>query len=139
MKKAIIYWSGTGNTKIMAEAIEQGAISAGDEAILKSVDAASYEDVAWADILFLGCSSMGAEVLEEVEMEPFVEGLSDKVKDKAVYLFGSYGWGNGEWMADWEQRMKDYGARLMDDGLIINETPDAGGIEVCKEFGKKGR
>ncbi len=137
MKKVVIvYWSGSGNTKMMAEAIESGAKEAGADVKLFEVSEASVADVENADVAVLGCPSMGAEVLEEDVMEPFVESLDGHVGGKDMALFGSYGWGNGEWMDDWGERMEGYGASLVVDSLIINETPDDDGIEQCKELGK---
>lgn len=131
----IIYWSGTGNTEAMANAIAEGAKSADAEVKLMEVDKASLDDAKNADVLIMGCPSMGSEVLEEDEMEPFVESLEGNVDGKAVALFGSYGWGSGEWMADWDERMQGYGAKLVCESLIINETPDEAGLEDCKKFG----
>ena len=138
MKKVtIVFWSGTGNTEAMAEGIAEGVKEKGLEVKLLSVDKATTEDVKEADAIALGCPSMGAEVLEESEMEPFVESLSDVVAGKNLVLFGSYDWGDGEWMKDWEARMKGYGANLVEEGLIINLTPDEDGINDCKKLGEK--
>ncbi|ABR47327.1 flavodoxin [Alkaliphilus metalliredigens QYMF] len=139
MKKiTVIYWSGTGNTEMMAEAIAEGAKSNGAEVNLLNVANATKEDVFNADAVALGCSSMGAEVLEEEEMEPFVESLMDeRLKGKPVALFGSYDWGDGEWMRDWDGRMKEYGADLVREGLIIQLTPEDEGLEECRQLGKK--
>lgn len=139
MKKLmVIYWSGTGNTEKMAEAIAQGAKIDGVEVQLKNVRDASAEDVFGAEAVALGCPSMGAEELEDGEMEPFVESLnSEKIKDKPVVLFGSYDWGDGQWMRNWESRMKDYGANVIAEGLIVNSTPDASGLNQCRELGEK--
>lgn len=138
MKKVVvIYWSGTGNTEMMAKAIVEGAQEGGNEVKLLSVDQATLEDVNKADYVALGCPSMGAEVLEEVEMEPFVESLQSVITGKSVALFGSYDWGNGEWMKDWEKRMEDYGASLVAEGLILHLTPDDEGLKQCKELGAK--
>ncbi|MBF4694387.1 flavodoxin [Fusibacter ferrireducens] len=133
----VIYWSGSGNTKTMAEAICKGIEDAGEKVILKDVGSASIEDINSYSHIALGCPSMGAEVLEEVEMEPFIDSIQDLVKGKKILLFGSYGWGAGEWMRDWEERMRNYGADLIADGLIINETPDQSGLDECTEFGKQ--
>ncbi len=138
MKKlTVIYWSGTGNTEMMAEAIAEGAKAKGAEVVIKKVDEASVADVEAAEVVALGCPSMGAEVLEEEEMEPFVESIEAASKDKEMALFGSYGWGSGEWMDDWKERMEGYGAKLVADTLIINETPDDDGLNECKELGAK--
>ncbi len=138
MKKlTIIYWSGTGNTEMMAEAIAEGAKAKGAEVEIKKVEDASPADVEAAEVVALGCPSMGAEVLEEEEMEPFVESIEAASKDKEMALFGSYGWGSGEWMEDWKERMEGYGAKLVADTLIINETPDDDGLNECKELGAK--
>lgn len=138
MKKvAVIYWSGTGNTELMAEAVAEGAKREGTEVSLLAVADATEETIISADYIALGCPSMGNEVLEESEMEPFVASIEGVVKDKPIVLFGSYGWGNGEWMNDWAERMKEKGAKLISDGLIINEKPDEEGLSACRELGKK--
>ncbi len=133
---AIIYWSGTGNTETMANAIAEGAVEAGHQVTVKQVSEATVADVKEADVAVLGCPSMGDEVLEETEMEPFVDGLSGDVSGKSVALFGSYGWGSGEWMEEWEGQMRGFGAELVHESLILNETPDDVGITACKAFGK---
>ncbi len=132
----IIYWSGTGNTEAMAKAVEEGAKAAGASVKLLEVDEATLDDAKNADVLLMGCPSMGSEVLEEGSMEPFVESLEGNVDGKPVALFGSYGWGNGEWMEDWEERMQTYGANIVADSLIINETPDEAGLADCKALGE---
>ncbi|MFZ5969282.1 MAG: flavodoxin [Bacillota bacterium] len=135
-KTSIIYWSGTGNTEIMAEAIKEGASIEGNEVKLLRVEEASNNDVVEADAIALGCPSMGAEVLEESFMEPFVESLKDvDFSGKTVALFGSYDWGDGMWMREWVDRMKGYGANLVADGLIIHLTPDEAGLQECKDLG----
>ncbi len=135
-KTAIIYWSGTGNTETMANAIYEG-VSQKSEAKLFNVSEITAEAACEYDTLVLGCPSMGAEVLEEGEFEPFMEELDGKIQGKNIALFGSYGWGDGEWMRNWEERIKNDGANLVgDEGLIINETPDKTGIMTCVEFGK---
>ncbi len=132
---AVIYWSGTGNTEKMAELIVQG-IGDADEVVVKSVADATIDDVLNADKVVLGCPSMGDEVLEEDEMEPFVESICDKVSGKKMALFGSYDWGDGEWMRIWQPRMADAGAVMMSaEGLIVNNTPDDDDIN-CINFGK---
>jgi len=135
MKISVIYWSGTGNTEAMAKAVAEGAEAQGAAVTLLSVDQASLEDVVNADAIALGCPSMGAEVLEESEMEPFVESLEGKVNGKATVLFGSYDWGNGDWMKDWEGRMDGYGAKVIGEGLIVNLTPADSDLEDCRNLG----
>lgn len=139
MKKiSIIYWSGTGNTQKMAEAIADGAKNDGNEVKLLSVDSAKKEDVLNSDVIAFGCPSMGCEELEESEMEPFISEMeNENISGKKVALFGSYGWGDGQWMRDWEDRMKTAGVNLITEGLIINNTPDDVGIKLCRELGKK--
>lgn len=138
MKKiAVIYWSGTGNTEAMARAIVEGAQNVNTEVFLLSVAEASVADVINADAIALGCPSMGNEVLEEADMEPFVLSIEGAISSKAVALFGSYGWGNGEWMQDWVQRMNKCNAKVIGDGLIIMGAPDAQGFEECKALGRE--
>lgn len=135
-KTAIIYWSGTGNTEAMATAIYEGVKSTQADVNMFNVSEISADEAASYDTLILGCPAMGAEVLEESKFEPFFAELESKISGKNVALFGSYGWGDGEWMRDWEQRVSDSGANLADgEGLIINEMPDDEGLEKCRSFG----
>ena len=130
MSISVVYWSGTGNTQAMAEAIGEGIESAGDQA---NVDVLAEEDV-----FALGCSAMGAEELEESEMEPFVAELEGKVSGKKILLFGSYGWGDGEWMRSWVERMTAAGAEMAEpEGVIANETPGSDDLDACKAAGAK--
>lgn len=138
MKKiAVIYWSGTGNTQMMAQAVAQGAGQGGASVSLLSVDKATREDVLQADALALGCPAMGNEVLEETEMEPFVESLAGDLAGKPVALFGSYDWGDGQWMRDWAEKAKAQNAQLVGEGLIVHNTPDQAGLDQCVDLGSK--
>ena len=136
-KIGIIYWSGSGTTEKMAELIAQGAEGAGAEVVCKNVSAATQEELAGYDIVAFGSPSMGAEVVEESEMEPFVTAATPGLKGKKAALFGSYGWGDGEWMRDWSALLKGEGVNLFDDGLIVNETPDGASADECVEYGRK--
>ena len=137
-KMAVIYWSMTGNTQAMAEAIADGAREAGAQADLFSVDQVTVDQALEYDKLALGCPAMGAEVLEEAEFEPFFTALEGRLGGKRVALFGSYGWGDGQWMRDWVERTQSTGANLLDEeGLMVNETPDAEALEVCRNLGAR--
>ena len=134
-KIAVIYWSMTGNTQAMAEAIAQGAREAGAEVDLLGVDSVTADQALGYDKLALGCPAMGAEVLEDSEFEPFFAQLEGRLGGRKVALFGSYGWGDGQWMRDWQLRTEGANASLFDTGLILNETPDSDGLERCRQFG----
>ena len=135
-KVAVIYWSMTGNTQAMAEAVAQGIQEAGGQADLLTVDQITPDQALEYDKLALGCPAMGAEVLEEAEFEPCFSQLEGRLGGKSVLLFGSYGWGDGQWMRDWVQRADSAGARLyQDQGLILHETPDDEGLEQCRAWG----
>ena len=136
-KMAVIYWSMTGNTQAMAEAIADGAREAGAQADLFSVDQVTVDQALEYDKLALGCPAMGAEVLEEAEFEPFFTELEGRLGGKKVALFGSYDWGDGQWMRDWEDRCTKAGANLFDDGLILCGMPDADGKANCKAYGER--
>ena len=138
MSVSVVYWSGTGNTQAMAEAVAEGIREGGAEAVLLEVGNADAAALAGENAFALGCPSMGAEQLEESEMEPFVEALEPFVSGKRILLFGSYGWGDGEWMRDWAERMKNAGAALIrEEGLIANEAPDDEALEECRAAGKE--
>ncbi len=133
-KTVIVYWSASGNTETMANAIKEGAPSAE----LFSVSDITASTAAGYDNLILGCPAMGAEQLEEAEFAPFYEELKPALAGKNVALFGSYDWGDGEWMRNWAQDVKDAGANLVnDEGLIANNTPDDDAIAACKALGEK--
>lgn len=130
MKTAVIYWSGTGNTEQMAEAVAEGA---GAELFTVSAFSGNISDY---DRIAFGCPAMGAEVLEEDEFEPFFTSAEGSLSGKTIALFGSYGWGDGEWMRNWEERVKSAGAVLVNgEGLIVNEAPDDDALESCKALG----
>ncbi|WNY27852.1 Flavodoxin [Methanimicrococcus stummii] len=137
MKMCIIYWSGTGNTESMANLICEGAVSAGADVSLKEVSSASAADVEGADITVFGCPSMGDEILEEDEFEPFMSSVTNLLNGRKIALFGSYDWGDGEWMRIWESDVKKAGANLLKDGLIVNLEPAGDDIEKCRNFGKE--
>lgn len=138
MNVSVVYWSGTGNTEEMARAVAKGIKSAGKHAVLLEVGAADAAALSEEHIFALGCPSMGAEELEESEMEPFVLELEPLVSGKRILLFGSYGWGDGEWMRSWAERMKASGAVLIrEEGIIANETPDEDALAECEAAGKE--
>ena len=136
MKAAVVYWSGTGNTEAMANAIAEGIRGKGAEITVFTASEFGADKVSEFDVLAFGCPAMGAEVLEEDEFEPMFTEVEGSLKDKKVALFGSYGWGDGEWMRSWEERCINGGITLAVESLIINETPDDDGIAKCKEFGE---
>ncbi len=132
-KLAVIYWSGTGNTQAMAEAVVEGAKAEGAEVDLLAC--ADVGDVSAYDAVALGCPAMGAEELEDGEFLPMLESIESALSGKKVALFGSYGWGDGEWMRTWEGRCAEKSIALAADSVIVNEAPDEDGIAKCKALG----
>ena len=131
MKTAVIYWSGTGNTEAMAKAVAEGA---GAELFTVSEFSGNVEDY---DAIAFGCPAMGAEMLEEGEFDPFFTEIERRLSGKKVGLFGSYGWGDGEWMRNWEIRVGSDGAVLVGgEGVIANDAPSDDDLEKCKALGK---
>lgn len=137
MNKVIVaFWSQTGNTEAMAQAIGEGIVSAGKESDVREIGKVNVEELKQETVFALGCPAMGAEVLEQDEMEPFVEQVEKFAAGKKIALFGSYGWGGGEWMRDWETRMKNAGAEVVNgEGVIAEEVPDEDVLVKCKELG----
>ena len=137
-KVAVVYWSGTGNTETMANAVAEGAKGAGAEVDVLVANDFNSGKVAEYDGIAFGCPAMGAEVLEEGEMEPFVTEVEGFAAGKTIGLFGSYGWGDGQWMRDWVERMEAAGARVLNgEGLICQEVPNDDAIAECKALGKQ--
>ena len=132
-KVAIVFWSATGNTETMANCIAEGAGAAATIVPCAEMDAAKLGEY---DVVAFGCPAMGAEQLEESEFEPMFSDLEGSLNGKKIALFGSYGWGDGEWMRNWEERAKNDGATLVGgEGLIVNETPDDEALEKCAALG----
>ena len=135
-KVAVVYWSGTGNTEAMASAVAEGITAAGGEASTITAGAFSAAAINDYDAIAWGCSAMGDEVLEESEFQPMWDECKGSLGNKKIALFGSYGWGDGLWMRDWEKECKDLGLNLACDFVIANDTPDEEAKEACRELGK---
>ena len=135
MKTAVVYWSGTGNTEAMAGSVAEGAKSAGAEVSVFTAADFSADMVDQFDSIAFGCPSMGSEQLEDSEFEPMFNACEAKLSGKKVGLFGSYGWGDGEWMRNWEESCKEAGAVLTTESVICNDMPDDDGVENCKALG----
>ena len=135
-KISVVYWSQSGNTAAMAESVAKGITDAGKEAEIVFVSSASIDELKNETAFALGCPAMGAEVLEESEMEPFVTELEASVSGKTIGLFGSYGWGDGQWMRDWEERCRDHKIMLVSESVICQEEPDDEAQEKCRTIGK---
>lgn len=136
-KVAVVFWSGTGNTEAMANSVVEGIKKAGKDVDLYTASEFNAAKADEYDRIAFGCPSMGAEVLEEAEFEPMFSEVEAKISGKKVALFGSYGWGDGQWMRDWQERAEGKGAILVDDGLIVNESPDDEGKALCVALGEK--
>lgn len=135
-KTAIVYWSGTGNTAAMADAVVEGVKSAGGQPELFTADSFNSDMVDNYDFIAFGCPSMGCEQLEDTEFEPMFDSCKNKLKGKKIALFGSYGWGDGEWMQTWENDCKSFGADLVCESVICNDAPDDKAVAKCENLGK---
>lgn len=132
----IIYWSSTGNTEKMANLISEGLKSEGKDCDVVSV--LDYNgEIKDEEIIILGCPAMGSEVLEEDEFEPFIDRIKGELKGKKLALFGSYGWGDGEWMRNWQEDMENSEANIVIEPLIVQNEPEGETEEQCREFGRK--
>lgn len=133
----VIYWTQSGNTLAMAQAVAKGIEEAGKSVVLTDVSAVTAAELKEVSGFAIGCPAMGAEVLEESQMEPFMMELDSMILGKKIALFGSYGWGDGQWMRDWEDRVNADGASLINgEGLICQETPDEEMLEECAALGR---
>ena len=134
-KIAVVYWSGTGNTEEMAKAVAMGARGAGAGCDLMTCGQMDASKAANYDALIFGCPAMGAETLEEDEFEPMFSAVKGALAGKKVALFGSYGWGGGEWMQTWEADCASAGVQLAHESVICNEAPDDDALAACKALG----
>lgn len=129
---AVVYWSGTGHTQAMAEAVAKAC-----GAQLFTAEEFSADQVAKYDAIAFGCPAMGAEVLEESEFQPMFDACKPHLQGKKIALFGSYGWGDGEWMRTWEEDCTSAGIRLAADSVTCCEAPDDEALSACQALGKK--
>lgn len=135
-KTAVVYWSGTGNTEAMADLVANAAAAAGASVDKFTASAFNVSSAGDYTGFALGCPAMGADQLEESEFEPMFASLEGSLNGKKIALFGSYGWGDGQWMRDWCERVKEDGAVLFsEEGLICNETPDDDVQAACRKLG----
>lgn len=133
----VVYWSQTGNTEVMAEAVSQGIRESGREVETLNVSQITADTLKEAQAFALGCPAMGDEVLEESEMEPFMEQLDPMISGKQIGLFGSYGWGDGQWMREWQDRVMADGAVVAGgEGVIAQEMPDEDVLAACRNLGR---
>ena len=138
MEKAIIvYWSSTGNTEAMANVIAEGVKAAGGTPELVFVDSVNVDELLAQPAFAIGCPAMGAEELDE-SVESFVSEIEGKVSGKNILLFGSYDWGDGEWMRLWVERMQNAGANIIGgEGIIANLEPDDDAKAALEAAGKQ--
>ena len=136
MKTAVVFWSGTGNTEVMAQSVANGVKAAGAEVDVLTCDQFNETMIDDYDSIAFGCPSMGAEQLEEDEFEPMFSACAPKFGGKKIALFGSYGWGDGEWMRNWQEECESAGAVLTCKSVICNEAPDGDAIAACEALGK---
>lgn len=134
-KAAIVYWSGTGNTESMAMAIQEGVQAKGAEAAVFTAAQFDASRMDAYDAIAFGCPSMGAEELEETEFAPMFEACRAKLNGKKIALFGSYGWGDGEWMRNWDALCRNAGADMACDFVICNDAPDNEALVACRTLG----
>ncbi len=134
-KTAVVYWSGTGNTEAMANAVADGIKEKSGDVTLFTAGEFDSSKIASFDSVAFGCPAMGSEVLEESEFEPMFEDCKSNLKGKKIALFGSYGWGDGEWMRNWEDECRMAGAVFAADSVICCEAPDDDAINECKALG----
>lgn len=135
-KVAVVYWSGTGNTESMATKVAEGAREAGAEVSVFTASEFSPSQMDEFDAVAFGCPSMGSEQLEDSEFEPMFNECESKLSGKKIALFGSYGWGDGEWMRNWEDTCRNDGAVLACESVICNDAPDGEAEEACRKLGK---
>ncbi|MBZ9690463.1 MULTISPECIES: flavodoxin [Clostridium] len=133
----IIYWSGTGNTEAMANLIAKGIEESEVKIELINISNANVDSLKDENIVVLGCPSMGDEELEGGEFLPLLENVQDDLKNKKVILFGSYGWGDGQWMRSWEEEMTASGVNVALEPLIVNYAPEGESEEQCIQYGRE--
>lgn len=134
-KIAVVFWSGTGNTEQMTYAVMEGIKEKAAEAALFAASEFGASMVKQYDAIAFGCPAMGAEVLEETEFQPMWDACEGALGGKKVALFGSYGWGDGEWMRSWEDACGSAGAVLACESVICNEAPNEEALEACRALG----
>ena len=135
-KIAVVYWSGTGNTEAMANAVSDGIKEAGAESALFTASEFDASMLDTFDAVAFGCPSMGDEQLEDSEFEPMFDACRNRLSGKPIALFGSYGWGGGEWMRSWEASCDEAGLNRIAASVICCDAPDDSALKACKALGR---
>ena len=133
MKVAVIYASTTGNTEAMANAINEALKASGEDVVFGTADSADKAAVTSCDVILLGSPAMGDEILEDT-MEEFYTAIESLLNGKKVGIFGSYDWGDGQWLRDWSDRLKNAGAVNAAEPLMVHLTPEEADVEQCKAW-----
>lgn len=134
----IAYWSASGNTEAMAAMVAKGVEAAGGTAKVVEMEQISASDLEKEAVFALGCPAMGDEVLEETVVEPFVAEVEKFASGRKIGLFGSYGWGDGEWMRNWVEQMQSAGAEVLGgEDAICTDSPDDEAEAKLLDLGRK--
>ena len=137
-KVLVVYFSQTGNTEAMAKAVADGVEAAGKEAQLVEAENASAADLEAARVFALGSPATGTEEIDDSYMAPLMDEIEGSLSGKKVLLFGSYDWGDGEFMRTWEERVTSAGAKLVTGaGITANLSPDDAAVEALKKAGEE--
>ena len=134
-KIAVVFWSGTGNTEMMANAVAEGAKAKGAEVDVLTPAVFGSDQMDLYDAVAFGCPAMGAEVLEESEFQPMFDDCASKLEGKKIVLFGSWGWGGGEWMQNWAGQCRELGANLAAEPVICPNQPEEETLAACRDLG----
>ena len=132
-KVAIVFWSATGNTETRANCIAEGAGAAATIVPCGEMNAAKLGEY---DVVAFGCPAMGTEELEETEFAPMFRSLEGKLAGKKIGLFGSYGWGGGDWMGKWLNNCRGLSAKLVSGGVACCGEPDGDALTECVNLGR---
>ena len=137
-KVLVVYFSQTGNTEAMAKAVADGVEAAGKEAKLVEAENASAADLEAARVFALGSPATGTEEIDDSYMAPLMDEIEGSLSGKKVLLFGSYDWGDGEFMRSWEEKVTQAGAELVTGaGITANLSPDDAAVEALKKAGEE--
>ncbi|MBQ9237876.1 MAG: flavodoxin domain-containing protein [Treponema sp.] len=135
MKKAVVYASDTGNTEMMANAVMEGAKASGADVYFETADNADASEVLGCDVIFLGSAAMGAEVLHD-NVEALFQSMEGSLSGKKIGIFGSYDWGDGQWLRDWAARITAAGGTVINgEGLMAHLTPEPADLDNCRALG----
>lgn len=137
MKVSIAYYSETGNTQQLADILANSLSDLGAEVYKAAVSDVENEQFLSGDLLIFATPASGAEEIDQLEMQAFIDDIASQLSGRKIFLCGTYGWGDGEYMQAWSEAMQNLGCELVHEPFVCLEAPDEDAESKIAEIAKE--